>query len=520
MHNPKLLKHIAFYLLFLLFLVFGCGQREQSSTGTGSISFGVNWQGAPTRAALASGLSSTQLDCTAAGVATIVARVYTSTGTLLASGGPWNCTDHSGVISNVPAGGSWTVGIGGINSNGDVLYYGEENGIVVIPGQTTNAGTIPAAQFNAPLSVVFTAAGNGQDTISWPTVTGATSYNIYWSTTSGVTKANGTKISSVTNPLTNGGLTNGTTYYYIVTAVNAYGESVASKEVGVTINTITTLASTGSSPTGIALDATSVYWTEDWSGGAVKKVDKTNGGTVTTLASGRSNGPASIAIDSTSVYWTEYASGTVNKVAITGGSVTPLASGGAANNPCGIAIDSTSVYWTASGAINKVAITGGSVTPLASGLNNPTCIAVDSTSVYWTDGSGAVNKIGINGVPGVMALATGLSGPYGIAVDSTSVYWTESGAVKKVDKTNGGTVTTLATRRNTSDIAVDSTSVYWTEYDWIGFNSHGTINKVGINGGTVTTIAGGQTGPYGIAIDPTSVYWTENYGNTIKKVPK
>jgi len=39
-----------------------------------------------------------------------------------------------------------------------------------------------------------------------------------------------------------------------------------------------------------------------------------NGGTVTTLASGLSS-PVDIAVDSTSVYWAEYSSGTVKKIA-------------------------------------------------------------------------------------------------------------------------------------------------------------------------------------------------------------
>lgn len=83
---------------------------------------------------------------------------------------------------------------------------------------------------SAPTGVSAT-AGNGQVTISWTAVSGATSYNIYWSTTTGVTKSNGTKISSATSPYTHTGLTNGTTYYYIATAVNSSGESVESAQV-------------------------------------------------------------------------------------------------------------------------------------------------------------------------------------------------------------------------------------------------------------------------------------------------
>jgi fibronectin type 3 domain-containing protein len=76
--------------------------------------------------------------------------------------------------------------------------------------------------------------GNAQAAISWGSVSNATSYNLYWSTSSVVTPANGTKITSVASPYTHTGLTNGTTYYYIVTAVNSYGESPASNQVSAT----------------------------------------------------------------------------------------------------------------------------------------------------------------------------------------------------------------------------------------------------------------------------------------------
>ena len=92
----------------------------------------------------------------------------------------------------------------------------------------------PVGGLAAPTNVVAT-GGTNSEIITWTGVTGATSYNIYWSATSGVTTANGTKITGVTSPYTHSRLTAtptwlaaNTPYYYIVTAVNGAGESAAS----------------------------------------------------------------------------------------------------------------------------------------------------------------------------------------------------------------------------------------------------------------------------------------------------
>ena len=77
---------------------------------------------------------------------------------------------------------------------------------------------------------------------------------------------------------------------------------------------------TGDRLSGIAVDAVNVYWiagSEDGSVGAVMKVP-VNGGAATTLAA-RPGQPANIAVDDTSVYWTEQMAGSVMRMPLGGG---------------------------------------------------------------------------------------------------------------------------------------------------------------------------------------------------------
>ena len=112
----------------------------------------------------------------------------------------------------------------------------------------------------APVGV-FAVAGGQQVTIQWDAVTGATSYNLYWATSSEAC-ASKTKITGVSNPYTKTGLTNTTPYYFNVTAVSAGGESACSSEVTATPATqYCALCAYASSGDGYAADSDAVWAT-------------------------------------------------------------------------------------------------------------------------------------------------------------------------------------------------------------------------------------------------------------------
>ena len=102
--------------------------------------------------------------------------------------------------------------------------------LVLSCGGGGGGGSSPNTAPPAPENII-SIGGNAQDRLSWGNASGATSYNIYWSTTAGVLKKTGTKISPVSSPYYHSGLNNDTTYYYVITATNQYGESIESVEV-------------------------------------------------------------------------------------------------------------------------------------------------------------------------------------------------------------------------------------------------------------------------------------------------
>lgn len=97
-------------------------------------------------------------------------------------------------------------------------------------------------------------AGNAQNTLTM-SATGAASYNVYYTSDGSTPTLASTKISGVSSPYVHGSLTNGTTYKYAATAVNAGGESALSTVVSATPSayptTLTNGATVSTAPFGL-----------------------------------------------------------------------------------------------------------------------------------------------------------------------------------------------------------------------------------------------------------------------------
>ncbi|CAK0772302.1 hypothetical protein CCP3SC15_4520002 [Gammaproteobacteria bacterium] len=126
-------------------------------------------------------------------------------------------TGTSVIITGLSNGTKYYFKMKAVNTNGTSAYSNE-----------VNAKPIAAPVVNSAT------AGTGQVTLTWSTVTGATSYSVYQGTTAGGESPTAAKTGVTGTTVTLTGLTNGATYYFKMVAVNATGSSASSNEVSAT----------------------------------------------------------------------------------------------------------------------------------------------------------------------------------------------------------------------------------------------------------------------------------------------
>jgi hypothetical protein len=271
-------------------------------------------------------------------------------------------------------------------------------------------------------------------------------FNVYWGNDDAVMKVpigGGAPVKLAAGRFVTGVAVDAKNVYWINGATTSYSVDGSLMQVPIEGGSPVVLASALNNPHSLAVDATSVYWANAGTyqlgpppnytnNGTVMKV-RIGGGSATTLASGQ-NAPTGVAVDAANVYWTNNnESGSVMKVPIAGGTPTALAWN--QYLPTDIVVDAKNVYWTNHDFytnVMKVPIQGG--TPaLVSRSGRPAAryLAIDATNVYWTDDFGVVLKAPLaGGAPTLLAgsntLVSNGASPKRIAVDAESIYWADS----------------------------------------------------------------------------------------------
>jgi cellulose 1,4-beta-cellobiosidase len=162
--------------------------------------------------------------------ANIEVQVFNSSGTAVSTnvwsgqnfiGGQSHQYTYTWNVPSAQATGNYTVMIGVFDAGWTTNYYWNSNGATI----TVTSGSVPPA----PTGLTAT-PGNAQVALAWTASSGATSYNVYRGTAPSGEGSTPIATGITTTTYTNTGLTNGTTYYYTVAAVNSVGTSPMSNE--------------------------------------------------------------------------------------------------------------------------------------------------------------------------------------------------------------------------------------------------------------------------------------------------
>ena len=245
----------------ILLLHAGCASTGYNGGGGGGAKTTV--PAAPMGLTAAAGNAQVTLNWTASSGST---GYYVKRSTT--SGGPYTQISTQAAASDTDTGltngTKYYYVVSAYNSAGQSANSAEVNATPVLPAPSAPAG-------------LAATAGNAQVSLSWAATSGASSYHVKRSTTSGAE-------TQIAAPTSNGyidtGLTNGAKYFYVVSAVNSGGESANSSEVSATPIAPLTAPAT---PTGLQATGGNAQVSLSWSastGAASYNVKRstTNGG--------------------------------------------------------------------------------------------------------------------------------------------------------------------------------------------------------------------------------------------------
>lgn len=380
-------------------------------------------------------------------------------------------------------------------------------------------------------------AGNAQVALSWTASTYATSYNIYRSTTSGGEGSTAIATGVTTTTYTNTGLSNGTTYYYKVAAVDTGGTSAQSSEASAAP------AGTPAAPTGLAAVAgnaqVSLTWTASSGATSYNIYRGTSSGSETSIATGVTTASyTNTGLTNGTAYYYKVAA--VNSVGTSGMSsevsATPVAASIPAT-PSGFAVTGgnaqVSLSWTATtGATSYNVYRGtssGGETLLVSGVTAVSYIdtnVTNGTEYYYQ--LAAVNSAGTSGKTGEWSATpqstSAPSAPAGLSATAgnaqVSLSWTASTGATSYNVyrgTSSGGETSIATGVTTTsytNTGLTNGTVYY--YKVAAVNANGTSGLS--NEASATPQGTAPAAPTGLVATAgnaqVSLTWTASSGAT------
>ena len=167
-------RHLFFSLLCLI-TVASCGIDENSPAnhfnGTGSYAARLVFPPDIPRTTSFANAIKGGIDCDAAGIAVINCAFFAADGTLIKEAG-WQCSDHGGVVENIPPGSGITVVVTAEDGNGAVKLQGQDNNVTIYADKQTISGEIEMASvsssFTNDLGMTFNLIPAGTFTMGSP----------------------------------------------------------------------------------------------------------------------------------------------------------------------------------------------------------------------------------------------------------------------------------------------------------------------------------------------------------------